>query len=86
MVQTTYGRLADILEIQNKTQVPFYYIVKEVDNQTDRNFIAWRAISFTEFQKCCDVKNIKEGGAGMGSLSDSYPTVMVAFEKFKTMA
>jgi hypothetical protein len=35
------ARLADMLYISDKLKLPYYYIVKEVDNQKDRNFIDW---------------------------------------------
>jgi hypothetical protein len=77
-------RLEDCLKISQVMKVKYTYIVRQVDNQTERNFISWRYIDFENFEKNTDKSKIKQGGTGMntgGSMHDN-PTLLVEEKHF----
>ncbi|MEI9958003.1 MAG: hypothetical protein WDM90_17255 [Ferruginibacter sp.] len=78
-------RLKDCLQLSAETGLEYRYVVRQVNNQTERKFEEWKWISFEEFEKLTDKKNIKNGGVGMGTIGDDNPTVMVAYEHFKNL-
>ena len=81
-------RLQDCLKIaEDLEDVKYIYIVRQVNNQTDRNFVAWRYIDFTDFNIYTDRTKIKEGGAGMNTLSsgNDNPTLLTEEKYFGTL-
>ena len=76
-------RLQDLQRISGQTSLPYYLIVREIDNQTDRNLVGWKYIMIDDFVK--DVKNEKEvtGGIGMRSDKSENPTLICSYNLFK---
>lgn len=76
-------RIKDFDRILKATGLPYFLIVREVDNQTDRNFLGWKYINITDFIE--DVKDEAEveGGTGMRSEYSSNPTLICSYEKFQ---
>lgn len=77
-------RYEEIKHIQDKTQVPYLYVVKHIDNQTDRNFVEWMKISIDQFIKKLD-STILIGGSGMRSSGSYNPTRVCPYEHFKKL-
>ena len=76
-------RYHDCLGISLKTGLPYYYMVRHVDNQQERNFIGWKYISFAEFDAKMDPGDIKNGRTGMNTAGDgNNPTFMLGREFF----
>jgi len=76
-------RLDDCLALAKRFGVEYRYVVRHVNNQTDREFVDWRVITFDKFNELTDRNNIKEGGTGMNTagIGDN-PTVLVSLEHF----
>lgn len=49
-----------------------YYILREVNNQTSRNFVAWKQISLDNFLKSVDYLSELAGGGGGGTITAPY--------------
>lgn len=49
-----------------------YYILREVDNQTNRNFVAWKQISLDKFLEKVDYLSELAGGGGGGTIMAPY--------------
>ncbi|MDR6733471.1 hypothetical protein [Sphingobacterium sp. 2149] len=60
-----------------------FYIVKQINDQTSREFVNWRAISMSNFIKNCNQQPV-EGGTGMRSIGSSNPTLICPEEFFRT--
>ena len=76
-------RIQDFDRISKATGLPYYLIVREIDNQTNRNLLGWKYINITDFIE--DIKNEAEveGGTGMRSTYSSNPTLICSYEKFQ---
>ena len=72
---------ADFMDI---TGIDVYYVVKQINNQTERKIIAWRAIKMTKFIAYAE-EAVVQGGTGMRSESSSNPTRICREEHFETL-
>ncbi|MBJ9948532.1 hypothetical protein I5729_05330 [Acinetobacter bereziniae] len=77
-------RIADLSKLKSSTGLPIYYIVREVDNQKDRNFLSWKIIELDNFKKNLSQSTI-QGGSGMGFENGQYPTQICPYEHFKDL-
>ena len=75
-------RINDILHISKKSNLPYHYIVRHVNNQMDREFIEWKGISIEKFYAITNTSKIIEGGHGMRSMQTNNPTKVCPYEKF----
>lgn len=74
-------RIADLTMLKTSTQLPVYYIVKQIDNQRDRNFLSWKIIELDKFKKNLTQLTI-QGGSGMGFENGQYPTQICPYIHF----
>ena len=80
-------RLEDIINIAHRLGIEYYYVVKEVNNQTDRVFVGWWVIEIKDFYKVTNGGVIFEGGTGMATgMNSSHPTVVAPIHSFKKYA
>lgn len=77
-------RIADLSKLKSSTQIPIYCIVKQIDNQKDRNFLPWKIIELDSFKKNLAKLTI-QGGSGMGFENGQYPTQICPYEHFKDL-
>ncbi len=48
------------------------YIIREVNNQTERNFLKWKKIDMDRFRRCASWLAERAGGGGGGTISAPY--------------
>ena len=77
-------RINELVMLSNVTQTPVYYIVKQINNQTDREFIAWRSIEIHSFNENA-ARHTVNGGFGMRNENSSNPTRLCLEEHFITI-
>lgn len=77
-------RIEDLSLLTNKTNLPVFYIVRQVNNQIDRNFISWKCINLSNFKKNLPEHTI-QGGSGMGFENGSYETKICPYDYFKDL-
>tara|TARA_B100002051_G_scaffold41531_1_gene35840 strand:+ start:1986 stop:2948 length:963 start_codon:yes stop_codon:yes gene_type:complete len=75
-------RIASIKKIKNAYSINYYYVVKQVNNQKDREFKSWYYIEIDDFIKNTSGNNEIEGGAGMSNLGNN-PTLVCELKYFK---
>lgn len=80
------GRIESLTRISKLTGIPYYYIVREVDNQTDRDFLRWLYIEMEKFAECVKDNEAIEGGTGMRSERSSNPTRVCPLEHFRVLS
>jgi hypothetical protein len=79
-------RIDEIQKIGESTGCEFYYIVKEVNNQSERKHLGWRSINMKDFIRLIKGTAIKEGGSGMATARGSdHPTLVAPYEKFREL-
>jgi hypothetical protein len=49
-----------------------WYVIREVDNQTQRNFVGWRKINIDRFCQCTSWLSERAGGGGGGTIVTPY--------------
>lgn len=76
------GRIESLQKISHHTTWPCYYIVKEINNQQQRQFIAWHWINLCQFIAATANVDTIEGGTGMRSLQSSNPTKVCPYDYF----
>ena len=59
-----------------------FYVVRHVNNQTQRQFVDWRIIDLEQFKSQIAYSPTVEGGTGMRSASSHNPTRVCRFEYF----
>ena len=62
-----------------------FYVVRHVNNQTQRQFVDWRIIDLEQFKSQIAYSPTVEGGTGMRSASSHNPTRVCRFEYFKLL-
>lgn len=77
-------RIQAIVQLSSTTQIPVFYIVRQVNNQSDRLFLNWRYINMHVFKSHLN-ETLIEGGSGMGYENGSYPTQICPEKYFCTM-
>jgi len=78
-------RMNDLETLQISTGLRFVYIVKHVNNQTERKKVGWYQISLASFIKHTVGNKHINGGAGMASVSDQHSTLVCKLHHFKTI-
>jgi len=78
-------RINSLLEIQNKTGIPYFYVVREVHDQSTRKFKGWKVISMSKFSKSVGSNKIIEGGTGMRSKNSKNPTKVSDYNNFNDL-
>ena len=78
-------RLKDFLRIVGQTGLDYYLIVREVNNQIDRELVGYKYISVEDFAK--DVKDSKTviGGTGMRRSMTVNETVICSYDLFSEL-
>ena len=77
-------RITDLSKLKSSIGLPIYYIVRQIDNQKDRNFLSWKIIELDNFKKNL-AKSTIQGGSGMGFENGQYPTQICPYEYFKDL-
>lgn len=75
-------RIESIKKLKSTYSVNYYYVVKQVNNQKDRQLKAWYYIEIDDFIKYTLRNNEIEGGAGMSNLGNN-PTLVCELKYFK---
>ena len=76
-------RMGDIMGISDTLGVPYYYIVKQVNNQYERNFVDWQSIEIHDFFKATESTREIQGGTGMATaFTNQHPTLVAPIEKY----
>ena len=77
-------RIFDILKIKQALNCEYLYVVKEVNNQTDRKFMNWWKISMQTFYDAVKNNKTLEGGAGMATAkATNHPTLVAPQSLFE---
>lgn len=76
------GRIESLHKLSLATTWPCYYLVKEINNQQQRELIAWHWIDLRQFIAATVSADIIEGGTGMRSLQSSNPTKVCPYQYF----
>lgn len=78
-------RLNDLLRISNETELEYYLIIRQINNQTARELIAWKSIKIENF--AADVKEDKKviGGTGMRSTQSINETLICSYDLFQNL-
>lgn len=77
-------RITDLTKLKSSTRLPIYYIVRQIDNQKDRNFLSWKIIELDKFKKNLSQSTI-QSGSGMGFENGQYPTQICPYGHFKDL-
>ena len=75
-------RIKDINEISVNTGLSYYYVVRHVNNQTERRFLEWLIIDMKKFIEGIKNSPTIAGGTGMRGLNSYNPTKVCSYEKF----
>lgn len=78
------ARIVALESISLKTGVDFHYVVREINNQKNREFVNWRYIEIKKFKEMLG-SSIFQGGSGMGFENGEYPTQICPQEHFLIM-
>lgn len=65
-------RINDLTTLQDKTGMQVFYLVREVADQVNRQFLRWRSIRLDTFRQ--NLGEQIQGGHGMGFAEAKYPT------------
>lgn len=75
-------RIESIKQLKSTYSINYYYVVKQINNQKDRQFKSWYYIEIEDFIKNTLGNNEIEGGAGMSNLGNN-PTLVCELKYFK---
>ena len=75
-------RIRHMRKLSRFLELPFLYVVRQVNNQTERLHMGWHYIEIEDFH--ANTKDLApiEGGFGMRSVHSSNPTKVCPFEHF----
>ena len=59
-----------------------YYIVRHINNQTDRMLVDWRIISMDKFRNLVELSPTVQGGHGLRSQGSDNPNRVCEFRHF----
>jgi len=77
-------RMKDMLAIEERTGLPYYYVVREVNNQVERKFLGWRRIAIRRFYDLTRGYGTIEGGTGMATARNTdHPTLVAPAQHFQ---
>jgi len=77
-------RIKDIRKISSTTGIPYYLVVKHVQDQISRKIVDWKTISIHDFEKNME-KTVYKGGTGMRSALSYNPTFICPVGFFKPL-
>lgn len=77
-------RINDLTILKHLTGLDIFYIVRQIDNQTNRNLVAWKIINLHDFSTNLSETTL-QGGSGMGIKNGQYPTRICPYEYFKDL-
>lgn len=78
-------RIESLIKLSEALKAKAFYVVRHVDNQTDRQFIDWRIITLEKFKEKISDSPIVKGGTGMRSESSDNPTKVCKYEYFQEL-
>jgi len=78
-------RISSLSQLSEAFNAKAFYVVRQVNNQTDRKFISWKIISLEKFKEKIASSPIVNGGTGMRSESSINPTAVCEYEYFKEL-
>lgn len=78
-------RIAGMKAIEQATKIPYYLVVREINNQQERIFVAYWIISLNNFIKNMSPNSI-QGGYGMRSKNSSNPTFLCELKYFQKLS
>jgi hypothetical protein len=65
-------RFSWYLYLKLRLEIDTLYVIREVDNQTQRNFVRWKKISIDKFCECTSWLQERAGGGGGGTVEAPY--------------
>jgi len=65
-------RFAWYYHLKHELDLNSWYVIREVNNQTQRKLVGWRKIDFEKFCKCASWLAERAGGGGGGTISAPY--------------
>lgn len=78
-------RLNDMIRISKQTGLDYFLIVREVNNQTDRELIGYKYISIRDFEEDVRKSQAVTGGTGMRSESTINDTLICSYDLFRDL-
>ncbi|MCT4234963.1 hypothetical protein HZP42_01045 [Elizabethkingia anophelis] len=78
-------RLNDMIRISKQTGLDYFLIVREVNNQTDRELIGYKYISIRDFEEDARRSQAVTGGTGMRSESTINDTLICSYNLFRDL-
>ena len=78
-------RLEDLARISNTTGIDYFLVVRQINNQTDREFVSWKKISIKDFEDGVEGAAKVKGGTGMRSIYSHNDTLICPLELFDTL-
>lgn len=78
-------RIRSLTKIAEVTGVPYYYLVRQVSSQSEREFVNWLWIDMKKFAAAVKDSEAIEGGTGMGFETGEYPTLVCPVENFTVL-
>ncbi|MPT32706.1 MAG: hypothetical protein E2600_13795 [Chryseobacterium sp.] len=78
-------RLHDMIRISKQTGLDYFLIVREVNNQTDRELIGYKYISIKDFEEDIQESTAVTGGTGMRSESTTNDTLICSYDLFRNL-
>lgn len=77
-------RINDFTVIYESTQLDYFLVVRQINNQTERKFISWRKINIKDFKLGVEGSSKIKGGTGMRSIYSHNDTLICPLELFST--
>jgi len=78
-------RLEDLTRISETTGIDYFLVVRQINNQTDREFLSWKKISIKDFKEGVEGAAKVKGGTGMRSIYSHNDTLICPLELFDTL-
>ena len=79
------SRLNDFIRIQTNSEFKCVLVVRQVNNQTQRNFVSWKYITISDFNADVKNQNTIAGGNGMRAENTDNPTLICSLGLFKDL-
>lgn len=76
-------RLEDLLRISDITGLEYHLVIREINNQTERELLSWRQIPIEKFATNVDWNSKVEGGTGMRSSESINETLICPLNFFR---
>lgn len=78
-------RLDDMMRISKQTGLDYFLIVREINNQTDRDLLGYKYISIKDFEADVQGSETVTGGTGMRSESTINKTFICSYHLFRDL-